>query len=151
MNNKDKNKIDDQPHPVDKSKITPQFQEMVTKWVGIVDSIQEKNTQIKELREDKKQFEEFILHTIEQIDKSLVLNIGNGSVRRTVTKSRGPINEDLLKKKLFEYTKNEDKAAELTKMILDGRTTVEKVTLERTIHRERKSKQPKNPMFPIST
>jgi len=116
------------------TKVTAEFQEMVLKWVKMDDIIKEKTSEIKELKDEKKQYEEYIIHCIEQINKDMVLNIndGRGYLRRSVTKTTGALKKEVVQNVLNDLLKNPNKAMEVTEMIYKNRPQKEKITLKRT-------------------
>lgn len=121
-------------------KVSREFEEMIRRWVKIDDEIRDKNAELREMKEDKKQYEEYILHCIEQINKDMTINIdnGNGVIRRSVTQSRGPLKKDIIQSVLLDVTKDQNQAIKLTEVIYNSRPVKEKINLKRSTIRKKK-------------
>ena len=76
-------------------KVTKEFRNKVIRWIEIDDSIRELRAKTKELTTEKKQFEEYIINYMDQIEEKC-FNIKDGKLRKNVSKTKGP-----LKNKLF--------------------------------------------------
>ena len=61
--------------------ITEEFVEVVKNWVTIDDEIRKKTAEIKELKDEKKEFETFILEYMGKVNES-VISISDGKLRR---------------------------------------------------------------------
>ena len=123
------------------AKINEEFVEMVKNWVKIDDTVREYNNKIKDLKNEKKEYEEFILEYMDKIDEK-VIDITGGKLRRNTSKSRGPLKQEMIQSALYDITNDSVKSLEMTKIILDKRPMTERVNLKRT--RQRKAKTQKN-------
>ena len=121
-------------------KMTEEFKEWVINWVERDDHIRKLNTELKECKEEKKQFEEAILEHMEAIDENII-GITNGKLRKNKSKSTASLKQDTIKIALAEIINDEAKAIEMTKYIMDKRDTVEKINLKRTFNRGKKEKK----------
>jgi hypothetical protein len=117
---------------------TEQFQDLVKEWIKIDDKIRETNNMLKEMKLERKQIEEFVLNFIEETDKDMTINLNNGYMKRSVEHRKGPINKNLIYNTLLDIVKNEDKAEEMTFMILDRREVKEVINLKRVIPKQKK-------------
>ena len=63
------------------------------------------------------------------------MNTKNGRLIYSSKKSVKPLNKKNLLSGLTVYFKNDDKAKEVSSVVLDNRETVEKITLRRTINK----------------
>lgn len=124
-------------------KITEEFVEVVKNWVKIDDEIRKRNVEIKDLKNEKKEFEGFILEYMGQINEN-VINISDGKLRLNKSKTKGPLKQDSIQKALFDITKDSNKAVQMTKYILDSRPVTERVNLKRTKFRGKKNKKGNN-------
>lgn len=112
------------------------FKEMVINWVKIDDKIRVIGDELKELKNEKKQFEEYILGVMEKMEEDTV-TLSNGLLKRNVSQSKGSIKEELIQEAINEITKDADKAYEMTQYIIQKRPVSEKVALKRTIRRDK--------------
>ena len=115
-------------------KVTKEFRNRVIKWIEIDDELREMRSKQKQLNTEKKQFEEYILNYMEQIDEKC-FNIRDGKLRRNVSKTKGPLKKAIIQKALVEITNDEIKAKAMTEHIISSRPTVERVNLKRTKNR----------------
>ena len=117
-------------------KVTKEFRNKVLKWVSIDDSIRELRTKTKELTNEKKQHEEYILSYMEQIEEKC-LNIKDGKLRKNVSKTKGPLKKAVIQQALVDITGDVIKAKAMTEHIINSRPTVERVNLKRTRNRKK--------------
>ena len=106
----------------------------VKQYLEIDDQIKALNKAISERRKTKKKLSEEILSTMKnfEIDN---MNTKNGRLIYSVRKTKKPLNKKNLLSGLKIYFKDEDKSTEVTKVVLDNRETVEKISLRRTINK----------------
>lgn len=121
------------------NRVTEEFQEMIKRWIKIDDEIRKINMELKELKEDKNQYEEYILKGIEQINKEMTINIDNGAgiIRRNVKQSKGPLKKEMIQNVIMTVTKDQGQAVKLTEMIFDSRPMKESVSLKRSTIRKK--------------
>tara|TARA_A100001015_G_C14688407_1_gene593476 strand:- start:338 stop:739 length:402 start_codon:yes stop_codon:yes gene_type:complete len=115
-------------------KVTKEFRDRVIKWIEIDDKLREIRAKTKELNTEKKQFEEYILNYMEQIEEKC-FNIKDGKLRRNVSKTKGPLKKIIIQKALTEITGDELKSKTMTEHIINSRPVVERVNLKRTKNR----------------
>ena len=119
--------------------ITEEFVEMVKNWVKVDDLAREYKNKIKELTQEKKDYEEFILEYMDKIDEK-VIDITGGKIRRNKSSSRGALKQEMIQSALYDVMKDSNKAIEITKFILEKRPVTERVNLKRTSNRKTKKK-----------
>lgn len=119
--------------------ITEEFKEVVVNWVKIDDDIRSLNQKIKDLKDEKKEFEVFILEYMNTINEN-VINISDGKLRLNRSKTKAPLKEENIQSALLDITKDSNKALELTKYIFQSRPLTERVNLKRTKNRIEKKK-----------
>ena len=119
--------------------ITEEFKEVVVNWVKIDDDIRSLNQKIKDLKDEKKEFEVFILEYMNTINEN-VINISDGKLRLNRSKTKAPLKEENIQSALLDITKDSNKALELTKYIFQSRPLTERVNLKRTKNRIKKVK-----------
>jgi len=116
------------------NKVTNEFRNKVLEWVQIDDNLRAYRVKIKELTTEKKQYEEYILKYLEEVEEKSIA-IKDGHLRRNVYKSKAPLKRDLIKKSLIEIVKDVNKAEIMTEHIIKSRPIVERVSLKRTKNR----------------
>tara|TARA_Y100000768_G_scaffold331495_1_gene270730 strand:+ start:1643 stop:2014 length:372 start_codon:yes stop_codon:yes gene_type:complete len=112
-----------------------QFKTLVCEWVKLDDIIRTKNNELKEIKNDKKQLEEYILGCMDKLEEN-VIDISDGKLRVNKTKSKSGLNKNYLQESLAELTQDPVQATNMTKHILDNRPTTERVNLKRTFNRK---------------
>lgn len=120
--------------------ITEEFVEVVKNWVKIDDDIRKKNQEIKELKDERKEFETFILEYMDKINES-VINISDGKLRRNKSASKGALKQESIQNALLDITQDSSKAMQMTKYIMDKRPITERVNLKRTKNRGKRKKK----------
>lgn len=116
--------------------ITDEFRKKVVEWVSKDDEIKDINRELKELKEEKKLLENDILNYMQNIDVNM-FEIGDGKLRRSVSKTRGALKHDVIQNSLVKIFKDVQKAHTTTKFILDNRPLTERVRLKRTYKRNK--------------
>ncbi len=119
--------------------ITEEFVEVVKNWVKLDDEIRDYTSKIKDLKNERKEFEEFILEYMENINEN-VIEITGGKLRRNKSQTKTPLKEESIQTALFEITKDNEKSMQMTKHIMENRPSVERVNLKRTRFRKSKKK-----------
>jgi len=120
-------------------KVTREFRDKVIKWIEIDDSIRELRAKTKELTTEKKQYEEYILSYMDQIEEKC-FNIKDGKLRKNVSKTKGPLKKQIIHQALVEIVGDSNKATAMTEHIINSRPTVERVNLKRTKNRGPRNK-----------
>merc|ERR1711998_185785 len=100
-----------------------------------------KMAEIKELKDEKKEYETFILEYMDKINEN-VINISDGKLRMNKSKTKAPLKEENIQSAIFSITNNEEQSLQLTKHIFQNRPLTERVNLKRT--KNRKEKKNKN-------
>ena len=67
--------------------VTEEFVEVVKNWVKIDDEIRKKNQEVKELKDERKEFEIFIIEYMDKINEN-VINISDGKLRKNKSASK---------------------------------------------------------------
>tara|TARA_X000000950_G_C13909518_1_gene658401 strand:- start:2550 stop:2957 length:408 start_codon:yes stop_codon:yes gene_type:complete len=120
--------------------VTEEFVEVVKNWVKIDDEIRKKNQEVKELKDERKEFEMFIIEYMDKINEN-VINISDGKLRKNKSASKGSLKQDSIQNALLDITQDSSKAMQMTKYIMDSRPVVERVNLKRTKKRDKKPKK----------
>lgn len=112
-------------------KVTKTFRNNVLKWIEIDDNIKSERNKIKELSTEKKQFEEYILNYLSQVEEESIA-IKDGKLSKVVSKTKAPLKKDIIYKSLVELIGDATKANSMTEHIINSRPNVERTNLKRT-------------------
>ena len=112
-----------------------QLKSNVKIYLEMDDQIKALNKAIIERRKKKNELSEEILVTMKKFEIDN-MNTKNGKLIYSSTKSTKPLNKSNLISGLNLYFKDEDKATNVSKLVLDSREKVEKVKLRRTINKK---------------
>ena len=117
-------------------KVTNGFKQDVLRWINIDDNIREHRKAVKDLNQQKKDFEESIIKYLTQVDEESI-QIKDGFLKKAVTKSKEPLKKENIQTALVEITGDATKATMLTEHILKSRKETEKISLRRTVNRNK--------------
>ena len=118
-------------------KVTKTFRNNVLTWVSIDDKIRDYRAKTKELTKQKKQYEEFILKFLEEVEEKSIA-IKGGKLTRSVSNCKAPLKKENIHKALLEITGDSNKATVMTEHIIKSRGSVKRVNLKRTRNRPKK-------------
>ena len=119
----------------EENQITEKFVNSIKKWVELDDKMRKIKENLKELSNQKKDFEVVILEEFEKLDTP-VIAITDGKLRRNISKTQTPIKKDLIQKALLEYLKDETKTKEIIENMMKSRPVIERINLKRTKNKE---------------
>ena len=131
---------EDSPKDQEPKKVSKEFTEKVVAWVKYDDALRELRNKSKEITQEKKELEEWILNYLEQIGEKAI-SIGDGNLRRNVSKTKAPLKKENIYSTIKDLTKDENKASLITTQIFENRPLTERVNLKRTKNRGGKNKQ----------
>ena len=106
------------------------LKEMIINWLSLDDKVKEIGATIKDLNNEKKQFESYILDYMTKLNKPII-ETTSGKLMKDEKKTKKALKEDLVAIALTEITGDKLKAAEFTKYIFDKRPEVDSVKLKR--------------------
>lgn len=112
-----------------------QLKTNVKNYLEMDDQIKALNKAIVERRKKKNELSEEILGTMKKFEIDN-MNTKNGKLIYSTTKSTKPLNKNNLITGLNLYFQDEDKAKNVSKLVLDSREKVDKVKLRRTINKK---------------
>jgi hypothetical protein len=118
----------------EKKKVSPEFVHAVKKYLEVDDKLREFKEKSKQLNDEKKQKEEFILQYLQSVDEK-VIDVADGKLRRNISKTQAPLKKETIHKSLTEIFGDANKAMDITEKIIKSRPTVERITLKRTKNR----------------
>jgi hypothetical protein len=110
--------------------IIEDLKEMIVNWLSLDDKIKEISNGLKELNNEKKQFESYILDYMTKLNKPII-DTSSGKLIKDEKKTKKALKEDIVTSALTEITGDKIKAAEFTKFIFDKRPEVENIKLKR--------------------
>lgn len=116
--------------PKQPPKISEEFKKKIVQWVKFDDDLRKIRETVKEINDEKKQAEEFILSYLENVGEKEIA-ISDGKLSKQVTKTQAPLKKENIHKALNEIVKDDNKASIMTDHILKSRETKEKVALKR--------------------
>jgi len=114
----------------DSPKVSEEFKKKIVRWVKLDDDLRKIRETTKEINDEKKQAEEYILSYLENVDEKEVA-ISDGKLSRQVTKTQAPLKKENIHKALNDIVKDDTKATLMTDHIFKSRETKEKVALRR--------------------
>jgi len=106
------------------------LKEMIINWLALDDKVKEINTTVKDLNNEKKQFESYILDYMTKLNKPTI-DTTSGKLVKDEKKTKKGLKEEMVATALTEITGDKKKAAEYTKIIFDKRPDVENIKLKR--------------------
>ena len=110
------------------------FKSDVKEYLEIDDQIKAINKALKLRRDKKKLLSESILENMNKFQINF-MNIKNGKLTYSESKRKEPLNKKNLITGLNNYFDNEVESKRVSKLVLDSRKDVVKVTLRRTINK----------------
>jgi len=120
---------------------------LIIEWLTLDDTIKVYKEKIKDITEEKKQFESQILDLMNELKQDVIIT-DKGNLTRNVTEKKGAITPELIKSTLSELLKCQETADVYTCTILDKRVIKESVALKRKdINDKPKVKKEKKDVF----
>ena len=113
----------------------------IKNWVFFDDKIRKLKDEMKDLSQEKKNFEEIVLDELSKMEED-VISITDGKLRKTVIKTQSALKKENIQKTIFEFTKDEQKTFDIIEKIRISREVKEKVNLKRTKDKDTFIKNP---------
>ncbi len=110
--------------------IIEDLKEMIINWLALDDKVKEISATVKDLNNEKKQFESYILDYMTKLNKPAI-DTTSGKLIKDEKKTKKALKEEIVTTALTEITGDKIKAAEFTKYIFDKRPEVENIKLKR--------------------
>jgi len=108
------------------------FKNIVIAWVQLDDKIKTINSELKNMKDEKKQYEDFILDFMEKYNENMI-TLSNGILKKNVSQTKQSINEEMINEAIEEFTKDAEQAYTITQKIIQKRQVNEKVSLKRQV------------------
>jgi hypothetical protein len=117
-----------------------QFKSAVKAYVECDNELSDINSQKKELTDEKKQLEEFMIEYMTK-NKHEEIMISDGTLHLAITKSKGALKKEYIQDRIGRYT-DTAKAVTITEDIFENRPITEKAKIQRKgKKKQRKKKQ----------
>lgn len=118
-------------------KVSEESINAVRKWVKVDDQIRIMSKQLKQLKNEKKQLSPHIFRFFEELGDDKI-SISGGKLRKSVSKTKIPLNTITLQHTLKDALKDGDQAQKLVQYIMSNRSTKETIRIKRTSNRDTK-------------
>ena len=96
MENKDSSSEED---------LKKKFKNIVIAWVQLDDKIKTINSELKNMKDEKKQYEDFILDFMEKYNENMI-TLSNGILKKNVSQTKQSINEEMINEAIEEFMPN---------------------------------------------
>jgi hypothetical protein len=123
---------------VSEEELKKKFRNIVIAWVQLDDKIKAINSELKNMKDEKKQYEDFILNFMEKYNENMI-TLSNGILKKNVSQTKQSINEEMINEVIEEFTKDVEQAYTITQKIIQKRQVNEKVTLKRQINKKKQN------------
>ena len=108
-----------------------EYKNMIKSWLDADEKINSLTKALKDLKDEKKQFENYIIDYMEEHNNILEISILDGKIKKSILKSKGGINEKVISAGLSEVTKDATKVKDIIKVICQKREIKEKTFLKK--------------------
>jgi hypothetical protein len=123
---------------VSEEELKKKFRNIVISWVQLDDKIKAINSELKNMKDEKKQYEDFILSFMEKYNENMI-TLSNGILKKNVSQTKQSINEEMINEVIEEFTKDVEQAYTITQKIIQKRQINEKVSLKRQINKKKQN------------
>ena len=115
---------------------------LIIEWLSLDDQIKKYKDAIKDMGEEKKQFEAQILELMNLLEQDTIIT-DKGNISRNVKVSKGSLTPELIKTTLTDILKCSETADIYTNQIVEKRQTKENVSLKReNFEKKKKARKP---------
>jgi len=114
--------------------VSNDFKNKIIRWVKLDDDLRKIRETVKEINDEKKQAEEYILSYLDNIGQSEIA-IDDGKLTKQVSKSQAPLKKENIQKAINDIVKDDNKSSIITDHILKSRETKEKISIKRVKER----------------
>ena len=111
--------------------ITEEFRTHVKEFTRIDDLIKQKQKEVRNLRNQKKPHEEYILNNLEQMDENII-EISDGKLIKNKSQIKAPITNTIIREALNTKLNDEQKINEIMEQMMELRPKTERKYLKRT-------------------
>ncbi|AYV82069.1 MAG: hypothetical protein Homavirus5_11 [Homavirus sp.] len=119
-------------------RISKEFQENVIKYIKLDDLIRKKEKEMKELKNQKKPCEEFILKYLDKVGENII-EVTGGKLIKNKSETKAPLSQDIIKEAISDKILDPKKVEEIIALMDTLRPKSARVNLKRTSVRGTKS------------
>ena len=116
--------------------VITELKENVVKFIKIDDMIRDKQNKIKELKEQRKPCEEYILQYLENINETII-EVSNGKIRKNQSNTKVPLNKDIIKEAIKSKVEDVSIVEDIINSMDELRPRKTRVNLKRTYNRKK--------------
>lgn len=116
--------------------IITELKENVVKFIKIDDMIRDKQNKIKELKDQRKPCEEFILQYLENINETII-EVSDGKIRKNQSNTKVPLNKDIIKEAIKSKVEDVSIVEDIINSMDELRPKKTRVNLKRTHNRKK--------------
>jgi hypothetical protein len=113
---------------------------IIIEWLALDDQIKSYRDIMKEMTEEKRQFEAQIIDLMTELKQDMILT-DKGNITRNVKEMKGPLTPELIKTTLSDLLKCPETADTYTNQIMEKRTKKEIIGLKRKEIKTKKNKK----------
>ena len=124
-------------------KVSKEFKEKVVKYVKIDDLIRKKEQEIRELKEQRKPCESFILEYLDKVGETTI-ELSSGKLRKNKSETKIPLSQEIIRDAISEKVKDDNEVEAIIALMDTLRPKNVRVNLKRTNARPRKAKAVKD-------
>jgi len=142
MSKKKEDKNDDHASEEDseeENKITEEFRTHVKEFIRIDDLVREKQKEVRDLRNQKKPHEEYILNNLEQMHENII-EISDGKLIKNKSQTKAPLTSTIIREALSAKITDPQKINEIMEQMKELRPRTERKYLKRTQMRKIRKK-----------
>ena len=114
---------------------------LIIEWLSLDDQIKKYKEAIKDMGEEKKQFEAQILELMNLLEQDTIIT-DKGNISRNIRVSKGSLTPELIKTTLTDILKCSETADIYTNQIVEKRQSKENISLKRENFEKKKTKKP---------
>jgi len=117
--------------------LNPAFQTQIKRWIEFDNQTNKINKELKTLRDQKNELQDKITEYVyeHKINKTII-NINDGKLRFTTTKTSAPLTLKYIQKCLADLIENEEQINAIMTYIKDNREQIETTSIKRTYNKE---------------
>ena len=115
--------------------LSKEFQETVIKFVKIDDIVRKKEKELKELKNQRKPYEKYILDYLETVNEN-VIDISTGKLRKNKFETKVPLTLDIMRNAIKEKVKDVKVVEDIIKLMDTLRPKNVRINLKRTSNRD---------------
>lgn len=131
MSEEEKQENNDLSNQQVKKEVSEKFISSIKKWVDLDDKIKKLREEVKLYTNEKKEVEGNIIIELDKMEEK-VINLNDGKLRKSVSKTQAPLKKDHIQKSLFDYIKDEKKSQDIVNNMMKSRQIIERTNLKRT-------------------